>query len=201
MFSLRRPTDLQLTAFRLRQGRLGLSYPHAGCTLSQARPPGYDADHNRAYLGAGPEVFAAAKDALMNWEQFPAPWAVIAPAAAGCPARGAVVVVVARVFGLWVRSAARVVAVTDEPGRFAVVYGTLPGHVEQGEERFAVEILADGSVWYDVLAYSVPRHALLRLAYPVARRMQRRFARDSLAAVKRAATRDGALERSPPGRG
>jgi uncharacterized protein (UPF0548 family) len=188
MFSLRRPTDLDLTAFRLRQGRLAFSYPHAGCTLTQTRPPGYVADHTRVALGHGADVFAAARDALRDWEQFPAPWATIAPPRP--PAReGAVVVVLARVFGVWVRNACRVIAVADEPGRFAVVYGTLPGHVEQGEERFAVEMLADGSVWYDILAYSRPRHPLARLGYPLTRMMQRRFARDSAAAVRAAAAR------------
>jgi uncharacterized protein (UPF0548 family) len=187
MFSFRRPSDLELAAFRLRQGRLAFSYPNVGCTLTQTRPPGYDADHTRVALGDGADVFAAARDALLGWQQFPAPWAAVAPPRP--PAReGAIVVILARILGVWVRNACRVIAVVDEPGRFAVAYGTLPGHVEQGEERFAVEMLGDGSVWYDILAYSQPRHPAARLAYPVARLLQHRFSRDSAAAVRRAVT-------------
>src|SRR5689334_23922816 len=34
---------------------------------------------------------------------------------------------------------------------------TLTPHVESGEEQFLVERLADGSVWYEVAAFSRPR--------------------------------------------
>jgi hypothetical protein len=66
-------------------------------------------------------------------------------------------------------------------------YSTLPDHAESGEERFLVEWgRATGSVWYDILAFSRPRHLLARLGYPWVRRVQRRFARDSAAAMVRA---------------
>jgi uncharacterized protein (UPF0548 family) len=71
--------------------------------------------------------------------------------------------------------------------RFGFAYGTLPGHAESGEERFTVEWHeADGAVWYDILAFSRPRRLLARLGYPLARRLQKRFARDSAAAMRRA---------------
>jgi uncharacterized protein (UPF0548 family) len=57
----------------------------------------------------------------------------------------------------------------------------------EGEERFLVEwTKADDAVAYDVTAWSRPRRLLVRLARPLARRVQRRFARDSLAAMARA---------------
>jgi uncharacterized protein (UPF0548 family) len=60
-------------------------------------------------------------------------------------------------------------------------------HVERGEERFAVEHRRDdGSVWYDLLAYSVPHHPLAKLGYPISRAAQRRFAKDSKLAMLRA---------------
>jgi uncharacterized protein (UPF0548 family) len=70
----------------------------------------------------------------------------------------------------------------------------LPGHVESGEERFQVEWdRDDNSVWYDILAFSRPNRLLIRLGYPVVRRLQKRFARDSaqsmLGAVRVAAHR------------
>ena len=55
----------------------------------------------------------------------------------------------ARVLGMWTLNAARVVFVIDEPGRFGFAYGTLPRHVESGEERFLVERDAAGEVYYE----------------------------------------------------
>ncbi|HEX9543896.1 MAG TPA: DUF1990 family protein, partial [Pyrinomonadaceae bacterium] len=71
----------------------------------------------------------------------------------------------------------------DEDGlisRFGFAYGTLRDHVERGEERFTVEWhKQDNSVWYDILAFSQPRHPLVRLSFPLARMLQKRFVRDS----------------------
>ena len=84
-------------------------------------------------------------------------------------------------------NACRIVYVRDEPRRFSFAYGTLPDHIESGEERFTLEWQEDDSVWYDILAFSRPNHFLARLGYPIVRRLQRRFARDSATAMKRAA--------------
>jgi uncharacterized protein (UPF0548 family) len=65
--------------------------------------------------------------------------------------------------------------------RFGFAYGTLPDHVECGEERFTIEFHeSDESVWYDILAFSKPQHPLVKMAYPLARRLQKRFAGDSM---------------------
>jgi uncharacterized protein (UPF0548 family) len=97
------------------------------------------------------------------------------------------VAVVARSLGLWWLNACRVVYVMGEKDKFGFAYGTQPGHAESGEERFLVEWdRADGGVWYDILAFSRPRHPLARLGYPWTRWVQRRFARDSGAAMVRA---------------
>jgi uncharacterized protein (UPF0548 family) len=100
-----------------------------------------------------------------------------------------VVAVVARMVGLWWLKAARVVYVVDEPGpirRFGFAYGTLPDHAETGEERFLVEWdQASGQVWCDILAFSRPRLLLTRLGYPYVRRVQKRFAKESAAAMLR----------------
>jgi uncharacterized protein (UPF0548 family) len=102
---------------------------------------------------------------------------------------GSVAVVVARGLGLWSAHTARIVYVVDEPHRFGFAYGTLPGHAEQGEERFLVEQLEDDSVWYDIIAFSRPRHPLARLAYPLVRGLQKRFGRESADALERAVQR------------
>lgn len=185
MWSFSRPTDRHLMAARLREANRPLSYPYRGCTRSATPPPGYVCDHNRTPLGVGPEAFAAAIAALRRWAQFPPGWVVVDPMDA--PIREATVVsVAARAYGLWWANACRIVEVIDEPNRFGFAYGTLPGHVEMGEERFTVELTADGVVYFDILAHSRPRFWLTKLAYPLARRAQKRFARDSMAAMRAA---------------
>lgn len=185
MWTLTPPTDRRLLAARLRQARLPFSHPYPGCTHGTTPPPGYVCDHHRVKLGDGDEVFATGKDALRRWAQFPSGWVRIDPTDA--PVRvGTVVTISARVCGVWWVNACRVSEVVDEPARFGLAYGTLPGHAELGEERFLVERDADGGVWYDLLAHSRPRLWLARLFYPLARRTQKRFARESLAAMARA---------------
>ena len=65
----------------------------------------------------------------------------------------------------------------------ALLTERLPDHVERGEERFTIEWQADDSVWYDILAFSRPQHLIAKLAFPYVRRLQKRFAMDSLNAM------------------
>jgi uncharacterized protein (UPF0548 family) len=122
------------------------------------------------------------KQFSLGWVQA---WSPQPPLRVGVP-----VAVVACNLGLWWLNACRVVYVVDETGpieRFGFAYGTLPDHAESGEERFLIEWnKTDGSVWYDILAFSRPRKLIIRLGYPWMRRMQKRFARDSAAAMVRA---------------
>ena len=185
---LRRPTAETIQAFLAAQARLNLTYAAVGATTT-APPAGYAVDHTRIKLGEGEKVFAAAKDALERWQQFRLGWLEASPE--DTPIKeGQVVAILARSLGLWWLNACRIVAVVNEDGpvrRFGFAYGTLPGHAERGEERFAIEWRrADDSVWYDLLAFSRPGHPLARAGYPLARMLQRRFAADSQAAMARA---------------
>jgi uncharacterized protein (UPF0548 family) len=150
-------------------------------------------DHTRIKLGDGAGTFAAAKAALERWEHFRLGWVETWPPNAPIQA-GQVVAVIARLLGLWWLNACRIVYVVGEEGpvqRFGFAYGTLPEHAESGEERFTVEWHeADGAVWYDILAFSRPQQLLTRLGYPLVRRLQKRFARDSAAAMRRTVVED-----------
>jgi uncharacterized protein (UPF0548 family) len=119
---------------------------------------------------------------------FPEPWTHIGPAHA--PIRGGETVAMqARAFGVWWLNAARIVYTIDEAApvrRSGFAYGTLEAHVEQGEERFSVELHADGNVWYDLRAFSRPRLLIVRLMKPLARRLQMRFVRESQMQMRRA---------------
>jgi uncharacterized protein (UPF0548 family) len=187
MFLPRKPSDEMVRQFISSQQDLAFSYGDVGATRSESRPPGYNIDHNRIGLGDGEDVYLRAVSALRNWKQFELGWVTIVPPNTPIEV-GRIVAVQAQTFGFWTLSAARIVYVVDESDkvrRFGFAYGTLPNHVERGEERFTVELCEDNSVWYDIYAFSHPQHPLVKLGLPVARRLQRRFVRDSLALMKR----------------
>lgn len=187
-WSLRAPPAAAIEAFRAEQARVGaFSYPEQGRTREEIRPAGYNFDLNRTRIGTGEADFAAGCRALEAWRMFPAPWTrIISPEENVRP--GQTVAMLAHALGLWWLSACRIVYVIDEQApvrRWGFAYGTLGAHVEQGEERFSVELHADGAVWYDLRAFSRPRYWPVRLAKPLARRLQRRFVRESLASMRR----------------
>jgi uncharacterized protein (UPF0548 family) len=188
MMLLRRPSDATIREFLAAQAKLDFTYPAVGATGSEP-PAGYVLDHTRIRLGEGEAAFRAARAALGRWDQFRLGWVQAWPP--GAPIRaGEVVGSVARCLGLWWLNACRIAYVVDESGqvtRFGFANGTLPGHSGTGEERFLVEWdRASGEVWYDILAFSRPHTFLTRLGYPYMRRVQRRFGRESAAAMRKA---------------
>jgi len=188
MLSLAKPSIESIRRFLAKQAKLDFTYLAVGATATTP-PAEYTVNHTRIKLGDGEDVFRAAKTALVNWKQFDLGW-LEAWSPETAIEVGEVVAVVARAIGLWWLNACRIVYVVDdvEPiHRFGFAYGTLPDHAGSGEERFLIEWNhADDSVWYDVLAFSRPRKLLVRLGYPMVRRAQRRFGRESGAAMRRA---------------
>ena len=183
MFTLREPSDREIRNFISSQSNLPSSYSEVGATQDNV-PAGYTVDHNRTQLGRGAEIYERAINALKQWRQFELGWVTIEPRDVAIEV-GATVAVKARACGLWSLNACHVVYIVDEIRRFGFAYGTLPDHVECGEERFLIEWNpADDSVWYDILAFSKPQHPLVRAGAPVARLLQKRFARDSLAVMR-----------------
>ena len=196
----REPATNRVMAFLAAQDGAAWSYAEVGASRHNAeRPRGYDLDHNRVQLGEGEAAYAAACAALRQWRMFPRPWTRISPTDA--PIRIAQTVAMqAHALGLWWMNAARIVYTIDEHGpvrRFGFAYGTLLAHVEQGEERFSVELREDGSVWYDLRAFSRPRYWPVRMGKRIARRLQARFVRESQATM-RAAVAAGASTRATP---
>ena len=203
-WSLRAPAQADIAAF-LRAQRDGddspaFSYLEVGASRHNAeRPRGYDLDHNRVKLGEGEAAYAAACAAVRQWRMFPRPWTRISPSDAPIQI-GQTVAMQAHALGLWWLNAARIVYTIDEQGpvrRFGFAYGTLLAHVEQGEERFSVELREDGGVWYDLRAFSRPRYWPVQIGKRIARRLQARFVRESQATM-RAAVATGADLRATP---
>jgi uncharacterized protein (UPF0548 family) len=187
MLSHRRPSSDMFRNFLAAQAKLDFSYVAVGATAT-VPPAGYTVDHTRIKLGAGVAVFKKARAALEHWDHFRLGWVEAFPSETTIEP-GRVVAVIARKFGIWALNACRIVYVIDEPGpvhRYGFAYGTLPDHVETGEERFLVEWdEGTGEVWYDILAFSRPRHPLIRAGNFYIRRIQKRFGRESAAAMQR----------------
>jgi uncharacterized protein (UPF0548 family) len=190
MFFLRRPSMQRVNRFARSAGQDTFSYAEVGATVTGDFPKDYTLDHNHICLGKGLSLFERAYAALEAWKMFDLGWVdLIHPAEPVAP--GQTVLILAHTFGLYSLSASRVIAVIDEDDgqtwRRGFCYGTLSHHVERGEERFSVEYhREDDSVWYDLLAFSIPLHWLAILGYPLARAAQRRFATDSKVAMLRA---------------
>jgi uncharacterized protein (UPF0548 family) len=182
MFLITKPSRSAIQSFLDGQQHHGLSYPEVGAT-DGSLPPRYTVDHNRVLLGKGRPVFDAAKASLREWRMFKLGWVEVFPEKPVI-AVGETVSIAVSHFGFWSLNACRIVYVINEERRFGFAYGTVEDHAEQGEERFSTEWLEDDSVWFDILAFSRPRQWQARLARPLSRRLQKKFARDAMAAMK-----------------
>jgi uncharacterized protein (UPF0548 family) len=189
---LREPSDDRVRRFLDDQRSLSFSYPEVGASRGRA-PIGYGVNHHRGRLGTGPQTFALAVQALKHWKMYETGWTRLCWPDAPI-SEGTIVGVVGRHLGFRSLNACRIVYVQEdeEPSlrRYGFAVGTLPGHVERGEERFTVEWHeADDDVYYEVFSFSRPAHPLVRAGQPFARRIQRRFALDSLRGMAEAVTR------------
>ena len=177
-----RPSEQKIRRFlESRRGSL-FSYPNPGLTRSGEVPAGYSLDRSRAVVGQGAEAFDRAAEAMRQWGMFDLGWTSAYPLTE-VQEEGGIVGVLAWVLGIWSLNACRIVYTVDENGplrRLGFAYGTLPGHVQCGEESFLLELDDDGTVSFEITAVSRPRHPLAWMAYPLVRRRQARFRRDSL---------------------
>ncbi len=189
MFRLIAPSEDEVRRFIDKESSSRFSYHEVGASAGDT-PPGYNLDHNRIQLGAGEATWLRAVAALRGWQMFNIPWIHLywpnAPIQVGTN-----VAVLVDHFGIHSLNACRIAYVVDEDGpikRFGFAYGTLWEHAESGEERFTVEWRRhEDEVWYDLLAFSRPRKVAAKLAYPLSRQLQRKFAKASKLAMLRAA--------------
>lgn len=185
---LTKPSREVLSQYVAKQSIVDLTYSAVGATAGTP-PAGFIVDHTRIKLGEGEAVFEAAKKALQRWQQFQFGWVELWSPETPLET-GQVVAIIGRVMGCWWLNSCRIVYTIDERGetaRFGFAYGTLRGHLESGEERFLIEWeRATDQVWYDIMAFSKPNHILTRLGYPLVRRSQKRFGRDSAMAMNKA---------------
>jgi uncharacterized protein (UPF0548 family) len=145
-----------------------LNYSDAGATQGPL-PPGYEHTIRTVPIGHGSAVFDRAARSLMSWDMHRRSGLTVAtsgPAVAG----GTVLFGVG--LGMLLVVPSRVVYVVDEPTRRGFAYGTLPGHPEEGEEAFLLTAADDGSVVFDIRAFSRPGSTFVRWAGPLAKGAQ-----------------------------
>jgi len=184
LFTFTKPASAEVARFVESQSRLPFSYASVGMTKDEDAPADWTEDRYRTVLGQGRAAFVRARSLVQRWTMFDLGWIELHTPAAPISV-GSAVGVVARSAGLWVVNAARIAYVLDEEKRFGFAYGTLPGHVETGEELFLIEHTPEDLVAYSIRALSKPRAPLARLAKPWVRREQARFGADSLSAMRR----------------
>jgi uncharacterized protein (UPF0548 family) len=178
MVAITLPSTPAINDFIEHQARLSVTYPPIKGTQSAENIASFDNDFLKEKIGSGEKDFAAAKEAIRQWYMFPRSWTVILPTNAPIQT-GTTIAMYARFMGIWWRNACKIVYIVDENRRFGFAYGTLPAHIECGEELFLVEMDKNNDIYYTVKAFSKPRHILAKIAYPIMRRLQDRFRRDS----------------------
>jgi len=186
---LQKPTDDEVRRFLAAQSKLPFPYPEVGASRNSSIPPGYPINQHRAKLGEGEEIFDHAVAALRSWQMYSTGWTKLYWP--DTPIReGEVVAILANHFGFWSLNACRIIYSLEEEGalsRYGFAFGTLPGHMEEGEERFTVEWDREsGAVWYELFAFARPKARLAKIAYPLVRLIQKRFAVDSFRGMKKA---------------
>jgi uncharacterized protein (UPF0548 family) len=188
MIFFRKPGPRQLRGILEACRADGLSYAEVGATRA-GRIPGYPVNHHRVRLGTGEGDFERARAALGEWAMYRTGWTELHPARPEI-LEGRDLLVVARHPGFWSVNPCRLVYRLEEAGavvRTGYAIGTLPGHLERGEERFHVEWQrGDDSVWFELLASAAAAHPLLKLGYPLLRLGQKVFGRGALRAMRAA---------------
>jgi uncharacterized protein (UPF0548 family) len=160
------------------------TYSEVGATLAAKKPEGFHHDHFEDVLGEGPEAFLTAVIGLKTWKAHRLPGMRVFPE--DLPIHtGATVVLTLGTPILSIAAPCRVVGVVDGQTRWGFAYGTLPGHPEQGEECFAVSKAADGTVHFEIEAFSRPADPIVRLSGPFGRGVQRGATGAYLSALKR----------------
>lgn len=181
------PTERCLEELRRSLPDLPLTYQEVGATALAALPEGYRHDRVSTDLGGGSGTWARSQDALRTWQGHRRAGADIYPAAAPLTT-GTDVIVTVRLALVFVIAPCRIVYTTAGPDRFGFAYGTLTGHPERGEKAFHVTKQDDGTVSFEIVAFSRPATAATRLGGPLSLFVQTRTTNRYLDGVLRYAT-------------
>ena len=189
--TLMKPNDRAVTNLLRNSELANFTYDQIGATRRDQAPRGFDLDCVSAPLGYGETAFTAAIAAFSEWRMFPSEMATVLTPSAAIRV-GEIVAIQFKTLIAWSVCPSRVIYTINERKpcdgihRFGFGYGTLPGHVERGEEQFLLQWdRATDEVSYSIKAFSRPASLLVRIGYPYARLQQARFRRLSVRAMQR----------------
>jgi uncharacterized protein (UPF0548 family) len=181
---VRQPSARQLEKLRISLAGQAVTYREVGATGRAPRPAGYRHDRRTIGLGQGTGAWTRARQALIEWKAHEGAGVAATPDTAPLRA-GTVLTATTRIGPFWIIAPCRIVYVTDTPDRFGFAYGTLPGHPEEGDEAFHVLRNDEGTVRFEIVAFSKPAELLARLGGPVSRVIQQQTTPRYLDGVKR----------------
>lgn len=160
--------------------RAPLTYPDVGATATGA-PAGYrHFTRTRALPG---RTLSGVAEQLMTWRVHEHAGLRVA-ASSPYVDEGVVLILRLGVGAFALRIPCRVVYVVDAPDRVGFAYGTLPGHPEEGEERFLLERVDEDRVTFTISAFSKPATTLSRAGGPLGRWVQARMTDRYLSALE-----------------
>ena len=165
----------------------GPTYPEHGASLDDVLPAGYHHLTAGVVLGSGSEIFARAAEGLRTWQAHRSRGVSVFPVSAPLEVGVTVVVTLGGRVGA-IAAPCRIIEVVEDTDRYGFAYGTLPGHPEQGEESFVVSTQSDGTVSFDIRAFSRPGDPLTRLAGPLGRCFQSLASKKYLRALRKFVT-------------
>lgn len=148
------------------------TYDGPDMRLLEAPPEGFTLARYDTAVGRGRRDFGRASDGLRTWATHRVPGVRIHPASTPVSAGGVYVVTLGTPL-LAIAAPCQVTRVTDEKDDFGFSYRTLPGHPERGEEAFDVSIDDGEVVHLRIVVVSQHAGAVMRLAGPAARLLQR----------------------------
>ncbi|KAL8240484.1 hypothetical protein R6Q59_013839 [Mikania micrantha] len=150
---------------------------------------GFVINHSKIMVGSGSDAYEKGKTALKTWKHFGLNWAFVDP---NTPIEnGMKFCVCVKEFFPWIRMPLQVVYAnetkchTTNVASFGFGGGTLRGHLLSGEERFSIEMDGNKQVWYEILSFSKPAHALTVIGSPYVFIRQKYFAHQSSNAVRK----------------
>jgi uncharacterized protein (UPF0548 family) len=193
IFRALRPSDESVEHVLAALAHAPFTYPDVGATAG-ALPAGWDHDVTRGVVGAGAAAAERAERAVRRWAMFDLGW--VRPHRVDVPQEaGALVAFTARTFGVWTINVCRVVErIASDDGavrRVGFAYGTLPGHVLAGEERFELTWdRATDAVSFEIRKFSRPSYRIVRWGGALIRAKQHQFSVDAIARIARAVAED-----------
>ena len=186
MFYLgKKPTDDVIRGYLNQCQDIDFNYAYVGCTSDLIdrgnAPPGFRLDRYSIVLGEGEDIFDLGSQAICKWEMFNHAMATLkwhdTPIQSGN-----MVAVLFKVLSQWTANPARIVYTLNaerEGGKyrqFGFAYGTVPGHIEKGEECFQVDWDQESDiVRFRITVISRPGSILSLLGKPIVNFQQKRF--------------------------